>query len=73
LDGLTIIFIGTNMLYHTLHRTERTGEALSLLEDNPGDYAIDTVVHNELTYTSTLHYLERYYNVKGSYSARKRI
>ena len=34
---------------------------------------VDTIVHNELIYTSTLHYLEHRHGVKGAYSARKWI
>ena len=49
----------------------RTDEALTILEENPGDYIIDTVVHNEIVYVSTIHYLEHKHYVKGTYSARK--
>jgi predicted nucleic acid-binding protein len=70
---LTDLFIDTNILYHILHKSNKTEEAISLLDENPGDYTIDSVVHNELIYTSTLHYLEHQYNVKGSYSAKKWI
>jgi len=41
--------------------------------ENPGDYVIDMVVHNEVIYASTLHYLEHNYNVRGTYSVRKWI
>jgi len=34
---------------------------------------VDTIVHNEIIYTSTLHYLEYKHGVKGTYSARKWI
>ena len=68
-----MIFVDTNILYHILHETPRTEEALTVLEENPEDYVIDTVVHNELIYTSTLHYLEHRYGVKGAYSARRWI
>jgi len=68
-----VIFVDTNILYHILHKTPRTGEALILLEENPGDYAVDTVVHNEIIYASTRHYLEHRHGVKGAYSARKWI
>lgn len=43
------------------------------MEENPGDYVIDMIVHNEIIYTSTMHYLEHRYGVKGAYSARKWI
>lgn len=43
------------------------------MEENPGDYVIDMIVHNEIIYTSTMHYLEHKYGVKGAYSARKWI
>ena len=68
-----MILLDTNILYHILHRTSLTEEALTLLEDNPGEYVIDTIVHNELIYTSTLHHLEHQHRVKGAYSARKWI
>ena len=68
-----MIFVDTNILYHILHKTPRTGEALTLLEENPGDYVVDTVVHNEIIYASTRHYLEHRHGVKGAYSARKWI
>jgi len=55
------------------HKTPRTDEALAILEENPGDYIIDTVVHNEIIYASTMHYLEYKYGMKGVYSARKWI
>lgn len=45
----------------------------NILEENLGDYIIDTVVHNEIIYASTVHYLEHKHGVKGVYSARKRI
>ncbi|MCE4613892.1 MAG: hypothetical protein F7C07_08735 [Desulfurococcales archaeon] len=44
-----------------------------MLEDNPGEYVIGTIVHNELIYTSTLHHLEHQYGIKGAYSARNWI
>ena len=68
-----MILLDTNILYHILHKTSLTDEALTLLEDNPGEYVVDTIVHNELIYTSTLHYLEHRHGVKGAYSARKWI
>ncbi len=68
-----MILLDTNILYHILHKTSLTEKALTLLEDNPGEYVIDTIVHNELIYTSTLHYLEHRHGVKGAYSARKWI
>ena len=68
-----MILLDTNILYHIIHRTNLTEKALTLLEDNPGEYVIDTIVHNELIYTSTLHYLEHRHGVKGGYSARKWI
>ena len=49
-----MILLDTNILYHILHKTSLTEEALTLLDDNPGEYVIDTIVHNELIYTSTL-------------------
>ena len=52
--------LDTNILYHILHKTNLTEEALALLDDDPGEYVIDTIVYNELVYT-------------GAYSARKRI
>ena len=64
-----MILLDTNILYHILHKTSLIEEALTLLEDNPGEYVIDTIVHNELIYTSTLHYLEHWHGVKGAYSA----
>ena len=70
---MTTIFIDTNILYHILHKTSRTDEALDLLEENPGDYVIDMIVHNEIIYTSTMHYLERKYSIRGAYSAREWI
>jgi len=57
----TVIFVDTNILYHIIHKTPRTEEALTTLEANPGDYIIDTVVHNEIIYASTMHYLEHRY------------
>jgi len=54
----TVIFLDTNILYHILHKTPRTEEALAILEEISGDYIIDTIVHNEVIYTSTLHYLD---------------
>ncbi|MEB3780671.1 MAG: PIN domain-containing protein [Desulfurococcales archaeon] len=68
-----MILLDTNILYHILHKKPRTEEALTLLEDNPGEYVIDTIVHNELIYTSTIHYLEHRHGIKGAYSARKWI
>ena len=68
-----MIFVDTNILYHIIHKTPRTDEALTILEENPGDYIIDTVVHNEIVYVSTIHYLEHKHGVKGTYSARKWI
>ena len=70
---MTIIFIDTNILYHILHRTPRTEEVLDLLEENPGDYVIDMIVHNEILYASTMHYLEHKHDIRGAYSARKWI
>jgi len=66
-----LIFLDTNILYHILHSTPRTTQVLTLLEENIGDYVIDMVVHNEIIYTSTLHYLEHRYGVKGIYSVRR--
>ncbi len=68
-----MIFIDTNILYHIIHKTPRTDETLTILEENPGDYIINTVVHNEIIYASTMHYLEHRYTVKGVYTARKWI
>ena len=68
-----MILLDTNILYHIIHKTSLTEEALVILEDNPGEYVVDTIVHNELIYTSTLHYLEHRHGVKGAYSARKWI
>ena len=68
-----MIFVDTNILYHILHKTPRTEEALTILEENLGDYVIDTVVHNEIIYASTMHYLEHKHRMKGAYSARKWI
>lgn len=56
-----MIFMDTNILYHILHKTPRTEEALTILEENSGDYVIDTVVHNEVIYASTMHHLEHKY------------
>ena len=61
------------MLYHILHRTPRTEEALTILDENPGDYVVDMVAHNETVYASTIHYLEYRHRIKGAYSARKWI
>ena len=68
-----MIFLDTNILYHILHRTPRTEEALALLEENPGDYVIDYTVHNEIIHVSTVHYLEHRHGVKGLYSVRRWI
>jgi len=68
-----VIFVDTNILYHVIHKTPRTDEALTILEENPGNYVIDTVVHNEIIYASTIHYLEYKNGIKGAYSARKWI
>jgi len=68
-----VIFVDTNILYHIIHKTPRTDKALTILEENHGDYVIDTVVHNEIIYASTMHYLEHKHGVKGAYSARKWI
>ena len=68
-----MILLDTNILYHILHKTSLTEKALTLLEDNPGEYVVDTIVHNELIYTSTLHHLEHQHGVKGAYSAREWI
>jgi len=68
-----VIFVDTNILYHIIHKTPRTDEALTILEENPGDYIIDTVVHNEIIHVSTIHYLEHKHSVKGTYLARKWI
>ena len=65
-----MIFLDTNMLYHILHKTPRTEEALAILDENPGEYVVDMVVHNEIIYASTIHYLEHRHRVKGAYSAR---
>ncbi len=54
-----MIFIDTNILYHILHRTPLTEEALTVLEENPGDYVIDMTVHNEILFVSLLHYLDK--------------
>ncbi len=68
-----MIFVDTNILYHIIHKTPRTDEALTILQENPRDYIIDTVVHNKIIYASTMHYLEHKYGVKGAYTARKWI
>lgn len=68
-----MIFLDTNVLYHILHKTPRTEHVLNLLEEHPGDYVIDFIVHNELIYTSTIHYLEHHYRVRGTYTIRKWI
>lgn len=68
-----LIFLDTNILYHILHATPRTDRVLALLEEHPGDYVIDTVVHNEIIYTSTARYLEHRYGVRGAYSVRRWI
>ncbi len=68
-----MIFLDTNVLYHIIHKTTRTEESLTLLEENPGDYVINMVVHNEIIYTSTMHYLKHKYGVSGTHSARKWI
>ncbi|MEB3788968.1 MAG: PIN domain-containing protein [Desulfurococcales archaeon] len=68
-----MIFLDTNILYHILHRTPRTEEALNLLEENPGDYVIDFVVHNEIIYAPTIHYLEHRYRIKETYIVNKWI
>ena len=53
-----VIFLDTNILYNILRRTPRTEEVLAILDDNPGDYVVDIVVHNEVKYAPTIHYLE---------------
>ncbi len=68
-----MILVDTNILYHIIHKTPRTEKVLTMLEENPGDYIIDTVVHTEIIYASTMHYLEHRYGVKGAYTARKWI
>lgn len=68
-----MIFLDTNILYHILHNTPKTDYVLNLLEENPEDYVIDMVVHNEIIYTSTLHYLEHKYDVRGIYSMKRWI
>ncbi len=68
-----LIFLDTNILYHILHNTPKTEQVLTLLEENPGDYVIDMVVHNEIIYTSTMRYLEHDHGVKGIYSVRRWI
>lgn len=68
-----MILVDTNVLYHILHKTPRTEEALTILEENPGDYVVDMVVHNEIIYASTMHYLEHIHGIKGAYSAREWI
>ncbi|BES82775.1 hypothetical protein [Pyrodictium abyssi] len=35
-----MIFLDTNILYHILHRTPRSQEALSLLEEHRDSYAL---------------------------------
>ena len=42
-----MIFLDTNILYHILHNTPKTDQVLTLLEENPGDYVIDMVVHRD--------------------------
>ena len=61
------------LTYYIIYFTRPPGteEAVLLLEENPGDYVIDSVVHNEIIFTSTMRYLERKHGVKGVYSARK--
>jgi len=66
-----LIFLDTNILYHILHDTPKTNQALTLLEENPGDFVIDMVVHNEIIYTSTIHYLEHKHGVRGIYSVKR--
>ncbi|ALU12214.1 hypothetical protein EYM_01500 [Ignicoccus islandicus DSM 13165] len=66
-----MIFVDTNVLYYILHKTPRTEEALTILEENPGDYVIDMMVHNEIIYASTRRYLEHIHGVKGAYLAKK--
>ena len=68
-----MIFVDTNILYHILYKTPRTEEALTVLEENPGNYTVDMIVHNEIIYASTRQYLEHKHGVKGAYSARKWI
>ena len=65
--------IDTNILYYILHKTPRTEEVLTILEENPGDYVVDMVVHNEIIYASSRHYLEHRHGIKGARSARKWI
>jgi len=60
-----------NILYHMLHKTLCTGDALALLEEDPGGYVIDTTVHDGIIYASTFHYLEHRYNVRRTLLARK--
>ncbi len=54
-----MIFLDTNILYHILHNTPKTDRVITLLEENPEDYVIGMVVHNEVIYTSTIYYLDR--------------
>jgi len=68
-----LIFLDTNILYHILHNTPKTDQVLTLLEEYPEDYVIDMVVHNEIIYTSTMHYLEHKHGVKGIYSVKRWI
>ncbi len=68
-----LIFLDTNILYHILHNTPRTKKTLILLEENSGDYVIDMVVHNEIIYTSTMHYLEHRHSIRGAYSVKQWI
>ena len=68
-----LIFLDTNILYHILHNTPKTDQVLTLLEENPEDYVIDMVVHNEIIHTSTMHYLEYKHGVKGIYSIKRWI
>jgi len=68
-----LIFLDTNILYHILHDTPKTYQALTLLEEKPGDYVIDMAVHNEIIYTSTMSYLEHKHGVKGIYSLKRWI
>jgi len=68
-----LIFLDTNILYHILHNTPRTTQVLTLLEEDLGDYVTGMIMHNEIIYTSTLHYLEHRHGVKGIYSVRRWI
>lgn len=70
---MTTIFLDTNILYHILHKTPRTEETLALLDENPGDYVIDMIVHNEIIHSSTMHYLEHKHGIRGAYSVRRWI